>query len=167
MHARGTLTKESLTRRWDAIRQQISTGGKIHYDDDEWKYTTWKASISDGGHSDGQKFSGPERTGSYIDLYDPALGEPDVWEPPHGTASKDATLAQLVDGVINHPQGQDAGALTHLLQYGIAQGEPWLKAHTVSQLTQLIEQLGLGWPTEATTTDSWDQEVLRRLPPNP
>ncbi|KXT10345.1 hypothetical protein AC579_4958 [Pseudocercospora musae] len=159
LHARGQLTQDNFKTREAAMRHQVGVGGKAFYHNGAWTRTNWFAS----SHPDSIEFvSSPPDSGNNLDLYDISQDTP-AWGPNSGNLSTALpTLYEVVDGVVNWPQGQDRGQLTQALGWAVQQGEQYLRSHDISNIPNIIATQQFRHPTNAGTL-AWDARARTRM----
>lgn len=162
-----------MQRREWSVRQQIRTNGIAYYDDEDWSLRERLAST----HSDSYEFDRRPPGGQYIDLYD-ISNDSGIWDQsvggswaPNGDLDvivPGTPLLELVQGVIHHPTGRDAGQLTQALQWAMHPSRPpfYLQNTTIDELPNIIAAQNFRPPWEARNTARWDQEALERLNEN-
>ncbi|KAF7198047.1 hypothetical protein HII31_00761 [Pseudocercospora fuligena] len=158
LHARGTLTRENRDRREQALRHQVSTGGKTHYADDNWTTKHWKAS----SHPDSRPFDETYAASAapHTHLYD-VTG----WTPndPNRKVATPPTLQDVIKGVVNWPIGEDAGPFTQALQWARRQGDAYLASHTLNDIPTIVATQGFTYPNDTINSRAWDARARRRL----
>ena len=70
-----------------------------------------------------------------------------------------ATLDDLANGVVNHPTGEDAGILTQVIQWALANGQA--ANYTTDDVQMIADQQGFTLPAEARNFH-WDVKALLR-----
>ncbi|CAK3966110.1 Hypothetical predicted protein [Lecanosticta acicola] len=164
LYARGTLNKTELKRRHDAIRQQIKTAGK----GPSWFGPAFNGATNAPYKDDPRlqpisaaDYPRTECPNGVMEHYDVS----DAQTPQTSTFRQKpdpATLSQVANGVIHHPQGLEAGIVTKVMLFAAARdwvdpatGRQW----TTDDIPALAFRLGFGLPQEA-YTDTWDQLCL-------
>ncbi|KAM3423699.1 hypothetical protein BST61_g1111 [Cercospora zeina] len=142
--ARGACTKQHYERRNETVRQQIS----VAFRQSGTTMTAFRASLAGRpfDNTDGPQFSS---------LYDVSN------IVPGPLASGPPFLHQLLNGVVNHPTGADAGQLTKALLFAQSQGNAYLSGLTTDDLPAIIAQQNLRSPNDAGTPD-WDKRARER-----
>ncbi|EME85851.1 uncharacterized protein MYCFIDRAFT_82430 [Pseudocercospora fijiensis CIRAD86] len=158
LHARGTLTKDNRDRRDQALRHQVSTGGKTAYADDDWTKKRWEAS----SHPDSRPYTEAfiTSTAPFTNIYDVTGLRPN--DPTRRVASAPA-LRDVIQSVVNWPTGEDAGPLTQALLWARRQGQTYLATHTLDDIPAIITTQGFTYPTDATNSRAWDARARKRL----
>ncbi|KAF7197976.1 hypothetical protein HII31_00690 [Pseudocercospora fuligena] len=162
LHARGQLTQDNVKTREAAMRHQVGVGGKAFYSNGAWTRTTWFAS----SHHDSIEFvNSPPASGNNLHLYDISRDTP-AWGPNSGSLSAELPkLHQVVDGVVNWPQGQDRGQLTQALEWAVQQGDQYLRSHDISEIPNIIAAQNFRHPSNAGTL-AWDARARTRVNQN-
>ena len=138
LQARGKLDKASQQKREQALRHQISTNGKIFFNDPNF---TLKNSAN---------LMTPVR------VYDASnyVPRPRVTR----SAMTTARLVNVARGITIWPAGEDRGIVTQVIEYAHQHND---LQYTIADIPQLAQQLGFVAPHEASTAQ-WDQNANTR-----
>ncbi|KJX97441.1 hypothetical protein TI39_contig490g00002 [Zymoseptoria brevis] len=116
--ARDAYDQDTFTKRAQSMRQQIGTAGNE-------KYGIHNFSASDvqwRGHPDFQPFTNQGSAAANQALYDISRANPPVLPPSSVRPLHAATLAQVANGVVEHPSGEDAGMFTAVIRWALYHG---------------------------------------------
>lgn len=140
LNARATLDEESYTRRYNALKYQILSNGRIFFNVSDFK-------PSSATHN---------QLLTAVKSYDASNYAP---RDTHVNVLEDATLVDIAKGVVNWPTGQDRGIVTQAIEYAFNND---LHQYTSANIPGLAQQMGFTAPAEA-STDQWDQNACQRV----
>ncbi|KAK4632083.1 hypothetical protein CLAFUW4_02455 [Fulvia fulva] len=163
LYARGNLDKAEFTRRYASLRKAAKTAGQRKFNDPNFTLTSYKnGQNQQPGHPDLQPYTMADvPAGGQIEhLYHvnrmtvPATPPPNI---PLNQAR--ATLADLANGVTQHPPPGQRGVLTKCILWAIANSQD--ANYDTHNLMTIVNMAGNNFvPDAGANTLTWDQDGM-------